>query len=266
MISSWTQNIVRLARGIFEYVRKSGWGFLARRTLILSKMMENQIWGFDSPFYQFTRNELDYETMKKLNGNSKLTPERIRSDEYDEKELGFLVRNASKAPVIRKLAHTLPHLQMDIRLRLIGAESSVLEVTLEIKAPFVWNDYYHGKSHQNFWIWMEEPDFTIVHHDIFAVSKKQANPEVTQKVIFKLPFDPKKVPSKYVIHTDSDLWLGCEKDFAFSPQDLLNPEPVRSPSPAPLQQPLAAAAAPKDPNSKGSSRSRKSKSNSKARK
>ena len=205
------QNIVRLARGLFEYIRKSGWAQLSRKTLALAKMFERQMWSFQTPFYQFTRNELDYDVLKKLNGNSSLTPSRLRSNELNDEEIGFMIRNKGKAAMVRKLAKTLPHFEIEAKSRLVNG--SALQVTIKLKPLFLWNDFYHGKS-EHVWVWMEDEDQTEIYEDDYMVfSKKQVQDQQVMITSFTIPVSSLTLGrKKYAIHVDSDRWLGCESD------------------------------------------------------
>lgn len=213
------QNIVRLARGLFEYVRKSGWAQLSRKTLALAKMFERQMWSFETPFYQFTRNELDHDVLKKLNGNSSLTPDRLRSSELTDEEIGLLVRNKGKAVTVRKLAKTLPHFEIEAKAKLVT--DSALRVTIRLKPLFLWNDFYHGKT-EHVWVWMEDEDqIEIYEDDYVALSKKQVQDQQIITVSFTIPVSVFTLSrKKYAIHVDSDRWLGCECDVDLETIDL----------------------------------------------
>ena len=206
-----TQNIVRLARGLFEYCRKSGRAQLARKTLSLARMFERQMWSFETPFYQFTRNELDCEVMKKLNGNSSLTPARLRSTELSDDEIGLLIRNHGKASTVRRLAKTLPHFEVEATSKLVT--ETALRVIIKVKPLFLWNDFYHGKS-EHVWIWLEDEDQTrILEDDYIAFSKKQVLDQLVITVSFTIPVSILTLPrKKFSVHLDSDRWLGCECD------------------------------------------------------
>lgn len=192
-------------------MRKSGWAQLARKTLTLAKMFERQMWSFETPFYQFTRNELDYDVMKKLNGNSSLTPSRLRSSELTDDEIGLLVRNHGKASTVRKLAKTLPHFEIEAKSKLIT--ESALRITVKLKPLFLWNDFYHGKA-EHVWVWLEDEDQTeILVDDYIAISKKQIQDQQVMTVSFTIPVSSLTLGvKKYAIHVDSDRWLGCESD------------------------------------------------------
>lgn len=169
------------------------------------------MWSFETPFYQFTRNELDYDVMKKLNGNSALTPARLRSTELTDDEIGCLIRNRGKVSTVRKLAKTLPHFEIETTSELVN--ESALRVTIKLKPLFLWNDFYHGKS-EHVWIWIEDEDQTdILEDDYIPFSKKQVQDQQVMTVSFTIPASVLTLArKKYSIHLDSDRWLGCECD------------------------------------------------------
>ena len=49
---------------------------------------------------------------------------------------------------------------------------TVLRVRLSISPNFRWNDKVHGKSHEPFWIWVEDPDNDhMYHHEYFLLTR-----------------------------------------------------------------------------------------------
>ncbi|KAI1286661.1 Activating signal cointegrator 1 complex subunit 3 [Halotydeus destructor] len=225
------QNIVRMARGLFDYTIKSGWAHLAHKLLILSKMFEVQMWEHQSPVRQFHAKELDYDTLRYLDTNSSLSAENLRDDGFTSKDIGHLVRNQTKGPLIKKYAHMLPWLQVTsyaqpvaktyLRKGVDGREKeitmSAVKVFLEIKPDFTWNDQYHGRT-QIFWIWIQEHDATrIKHYEQLVLTKKQVVEKEVRKMKFHFPASfsdgrALQVPSHYILHVDSDRWLGCDID------------------------------------------------------
>lgn len=175
-------------------------------------MFERQMWSFETPFYQFTRNELDFDVMKRLNGNSSLTPARLRSTELSDDEIGLLIRNQGKASTVRRLAKTLPYFEVEATPTLLT--DTALRVTVRVKPLFLWNDFYHGKS-EHVWIWMEDEDQTgILEDDCIPFSKKQVQEQQVLTVSFTVPVSPLTLGrKKYAIHLDSDRWLGCDSDL-----------------------------------------------------
>ncbi|RWS17895.1 Activating signal cointegrator 1 complex subunit 3-like protein [Dinothrombium tinctorium] len=216
------QNIIRMARGMFEYVLKKGYATLAHRMLMLSKMLEKEMWCHETPFSQFHRNlsQTDIEKIEKL----RLTPEKVRSEEMTAKELSRLMRVESKGPMLKKLAFCLPNLKIVATMQPITR--TVLRVTLELTPNFIWEDIYHGKVSETFWIWMQDAESNHIYHsEQFKVTKKQVIQKETQTLIFTIPLlSADTLPSHYIIHCDSEHWLGCVQEESVSCKNLILPE------------------------------------------
>lgn len=203
------QNVVRMVRGVFEYARKSGWGWLAHRALLLAKMVDQQLWNSQSPFRQFSKRELNDETLMRLDRNSRLTPALLASDELNVEEIGSIVRHPGKGKIIKTLAHQFPRLEVKAEAKKVN--SSVVHVTLNLKPIFKWNDSYHGKS-QPFWIWCSEPESGYVFHSDFVLFTKQETQEQTNRVL-EFTIHLEYETNQLSIHVDSDIWLGCDTDL-----------------------------------------------------
>ena len=187
-------------------------------------MFEQQMWEFQSPLNQFHAKELDYDTLMMLDKNKTLVVDNLRSDDFTSKDIGLMIRNESKGIAVKRFAHMLPWLIIDKKAqptsktyrRRIGNDeklitSNVVKISLEIVPDFRWNDPQHGNS-QSFWIWVQDHDgLKILAEHKLTLNKKQ----VVDKEKIKLPLtillnDVSQVPSHYVLHVDSDRWLGCD--------------------------------------------------------
>ncbi|RWS31343.1 Activating signal cointegrator 1 complex subunit 3-like protein [Leptotrombidium deliense] len=216
-----TQNVIRMARGMFEYVLKKGYALLARKLLILCKMLEKEMWDHETPFMQFRCLSFnDIEKIEKLH----LTPEKIRSDELTTQEIARLMRVDSKGQILKKLARTLPNL--DIVAVMQPITRTVLRVTLEVTPNFIWDDSYHGKISETFWIWMQDADSNHIYYfEHFVVTKKQVVKKETQLLVFTIPLlSADSVPSHYIIHCDSEYWLGCLQEESVPCKNIILPD------------------------------------------
>ena len=213
------QNVNRIARGLFEYVVKKGWAILAQNLLKFSLMFERQQWDFESPLRQF--NEISFEVMNKLDAQ-KLTVHKIRDMSADE--VGRLVRHQSYGQVIKRLCDTLPRLEIEANIRPITR--TVLMVQLEITPAFRWDDKYHGKVCESFWVWMFDTDSNHIYHsESLKLTKKQVINKEVQKLTFNIPLlDPDHMPSTYIIHCSSDRWLGSSDDIPLNCKNMILPE------------------------------------------
>ena len=211
-----------MARGLFEYTLTRGFASLANKFLLLSKMLESQMWNHETPFYQFS-NQLttsDLDKVQKLG----LTVAKVKSPEMTNKMLSSFMRIESKGPLLKKLANTLPSLEIVTKIQPITR--TISKVTLEIMASFIWNDSFNGKKSEAFWIWLQDAESEhIYYHQFFKLTKQQVIRREVQTLTFTIPLlDPDHIPSYYLIHYDSDKWLGCEQEAAISCQNLILPE------------------------------------------
>ena len=70
-------------RALFEIALQKNWAVMARRLLVLTKVVDKRIWEWEHPFRQCEG--LKYEILNKLEGK-KLTVDRLR--EYESIEIG----------------------------------------------------------------------------------------------------------------------------------------------------------------------------------
>ena len=207
------QNIVRLVRGLFEYSRKCKWAALAHKTLLLSKMLDKRMWNFQTPFLQFSKRELDDETLHRLDQNSHLTPTRIKTDpEMTPDVIGRIVRNHAKGKVIKELANYFPLLDILVRTTVLNQFDTLFQLLVEIEytPDFTWNDFYHGKV-QGFWMWIYDLDtYEILHYEYVILSKLQVKEKKAVNISFRMAVN--NSVTRMVLHVDSDYWLGCDRN------------------------------------------------------
>lgn len=185
-------------------------------------MLECQMWNDETPFRQFS-NQLtcsDFEKIQKLG----LTVAKVKSPEMTSKMLSSFMRIESKGALLKQLANTLPSFEIITKIQPITR--TVLRIILEIVPSFIWNDSYNGKKSEAFWIWLQDADSEhIYYHQFLKVTKQQVIKKETQTLTFTIPLlDPNYIPSHYIIHYDSDHWLGCNQEEAISCKDLILPE------------------------------------------
>ena len=63
------QNVVRIARALFEMAMKRGWPVMSGRLLNICKSLEKRLWHFQSPMRQF-ESVLSYEILNKIDDNN----------------------------------------------------------------------------------------------------------------------------------------------------------------------------------------------------
>jgi activating signal cointegrator complex subunit 3 len=203
-------------------VLKKGWALLAQHLLRVSLMFERRMWDYETPLRQFPT-EISYEVMSKLERlKPPLTIDRIRETSADD--LGRLVRHQSYGPILKRLAETLPAVEVEASLRPITR--TVLMVQAEVRPAFRWDDRHHGKVCESFWLWLSDIDSNHIYHsELFKLTKKQVQRRESQKLTFNIPLlDPDHLPSQYIIHCAFDRWLGCELDVSLPCRQLILPE------------------------------------------
>lgn len=211
-----TENSVRITRALFEIVLHKNWPLLAGRLLTMAKMLERQMWGFQSPMRQFTK--LGHEILGKIE-DRRLTVEKIR--DMDFREIGQLLRHERMGKEVRAAAWQFPLLTLEAKIQPITR--TVLRVNLTIFADFKWSDRVHGKQ-ETYYIWVEDPENNhMYHHEQFSITKKQVLLEAEQQLVFTIPLlEP--LPTQYIVRAISDRWLGCESSTVISFNRLILPE------------------------------------------
>nr|XP_026497272.1 activating signal cointegrator 1 complex subunit 3 isoform X1 [Vanessa tameamea]XP_026497273.1 activating signal cointegrator 1 complex subunit 3 isoform X1 [Vanessa tameamea]XP_026497274.1 activating signal cointegrator 1 complex subunit 3 isoform X2 [Vanessa tameamea] len=212
-----SQNAVRIVRALFEITLRKNNAYMAGLYLKMAKMMELQIWDFYSDMRQF--NCFPNEVLKHIE-YPMLKPDQIR--DMDWKELGDLIRNPKTARQLKKCADEFPLLEMEASLHPITR--TVLRIRLTITPNFKWNDKYHGKAPEAFWIWVEDPDSDIMYyHEYFLITKKQVITKEPQELVITIPIS-EPLPPQYYIRATSERWVGSESVLPLTFQHLILPE------------------------------------------
>ncbi|XP_061729195.1 activating signal cointegrator 1 complex subunit 3 isoform X1 [Cydia pomonella] len=212
-----SQNAVRIIRALFEITLRKNNAYMAALYLKMAKMLELQQWDFYSDMRQF--NCFPNEVLKHIE-YPMLKPDQIR--DMDWKELGDLIRNPKAARHLKKCADEFPLLEMEASLHPITR--TVLRIRLTITPNFKWNDKYHGKAPEAFWIWVEDPDNDIMYYnEFFLITKKQVITNEPQELIITIPIT-EPLPPQYYIRATSERWLGSESVLPLTFQHLILPE------------------------------------------
>lgn len=212
-----TQNTVRIARALFSIELRRNNSILAGRLLMMSKMFERQQWDFQSPMRQFI--SIPFEIIDKIESRG-LSVYALR--EMDGKEIGSMLRNQRYGPIVAKYADEFPLLDIEASLQPITR--TVLRIRIFITADFKWNDKVHGKTSENFWIWIEDPESNFIYHsEYFQMTRKHTLTREPQEIVLTIPLkDP--LPPQYYIRATSDTWLGSQCSFPLSFKHLILPE------------------------------------------
>lgn len=84
--------------------------------------------------------------------------------------LGNILRDDGTS--VKNAASKLPALDIGIRVQPITR--TVLKITLDIVADFVWDDHLHGRGSEMFYIWVVDMDDPLIHHkEQFSITRRQ---------------------------------------------------------------------------------------------
>eukprot|EP01133_Synstelium_polycarpum_P001014 gene1014-1153_t len=215
------QNASRILRGLFEITMKRGWCSVSKQILELCKMIDHQMWYFESPLRQF--GILQQETLKKLEEAELTTDDLI---EMSPGDLAPTLGNANIASAAIKLAKQFPKLDFDIEIQPIT--STILKINLTILPYFQWSERIHGES-QPFWIWVEDSENEMIYHSEYFHLSRRAHATYDREPItlsFIIPI-PNPPPSQFFIHYISDRFIGCDERIPLSFKHLILPQQNR---------------------------------------
>lgn len=211
------QNAVRIMRALFEIALRRNNAVMTGRFLMMSKMLEQRQWDYESALRQF--HCLGYEVIQRLE-ESKLGIHKLR--EMDSKEIGIFLRHQKMGVQVKKCAFEYPLLEMEASLQPITR--TVLRIRLSVMADFRWNDRVHGKTSECFWIWVEDPNSNFIyHHEYFLLTKRQVVKREVQELVMTIPLS-EPLPSQYYVRATSDKWLGPSTTLPLTFQHLILPE------------------------------------------
>lgn len=210
------QNATRIIRALFEICLRKKWALLASSFLKISKMVEKRLWDWQSPLRQFR--DISPNILDKLD-KSKLKMEDIL--EMPSHEIGMMTKCSGRDICV--YARYIPNLLVDPQVQPIT--DSILRVTLNIKPDFTWADKYHEQGPENFWIWIEDPNTDKIHHsEYFIIKRKQVKLDEIQTLTCTIPFPRDNRPVQYLIRVISDRWLGSDRQFVMSFENLILPQ------------------------------------------
>jgi pre-mRNA-splicing helicase BRR2 len=198
------QSAARLARALFEICLRRGWASLARRTLDLCKAIDRRQWASASPLRQFTpaQGGLSEDVLRKLE-NKNLPWARY----YDltSTDLGEMVRLPKLGKPLHKLVHTVPRL--DVQLRLLPVTRKLLRLDVTLTPDFIWDVRAHGGV-EEFWVLVEDADGeAILHAEAFALKARYAEEE--HALSFTVPVS-EPLPPHFFLRVMSNRWLHSE--------------------------------------------------------
>ncbi|XP_054714411.1 activating signal cointegrator 1 complex subunit 3-like [Uloborus diversus] len=211
------QNATRIVRALFEVSLRRCWSMLTASFMRISLMIEKQQWSFQTPLHQFK--EFSRDLLSKIDSSKMNVDELLELDGSDRRSRHFF----KERHLIKECLLRIPNLVIDPLIQPIT--DSILRITLSIKPDFKWSDKHHGSGSENFWIWIEDPDTNIIYHsEYFILTKKQVIHQEVQSLMFTIPFPRDVRPNMYLIRAVSDRWLGSDRSFIMSFQDLILPQ------------------------------------------
>lgn len=215
----------RLTRGMFDFVLRQGWPSLAEKFLSISLMFEKQIWDFDTPLHQFKSEFGDSpDVLQKLSALHQRGYSNYHLKEMDSNEIGDLVRHKKYGPIIKRLINIIPNVTIEATVKPIT--KTILTIYLDVKPDFIWDDKYHGKSAQLYWLWVTDTENNNIYHSqLCNFTKKQVKNEDIQHYVFTIPLlDPSKLQKQYLIHSTFEYWIGSINETPVSCHDIVLPD------------------------------------------
>lgn len=211
------QNATRIARGLFEYSLKRGWPTTTMNLLKVCKMLELRTWDFHTPFRHF---DLPTQIIDRLE-QSKVPIERLET--MTDLEVGKLVSFPEKmGKTVKDHLCYLPYIIVEGEVKPV--KSNLVKLNISVRPYFKWNDRYHGKRKQSFWLWVVDHEITeqIYYSEHMKFSKEQVQKEQVQNLTINIPLVEdmleegvmgQRLPCEYVVYVLSDEWTGCDYIF-----------------------------------------------------
>eukprot|EP00178_Gracilaria_changii_P024479 TRINITY_DN737_c0_g1_i1.p1 TRINITY_DN737_c0_g1~~TRINITY_DN737_c0_g1_i1.p1 ORF type:complete len:2198 (-),score=297.01 TRINITY_DN737_c0_g1_i1:5150-11743(-) len=192
-----TQSAARLTRALVEVARHENWAVLFDRALSLYKSVTARQWPSQTPLRQF--NALGEEVLHRIERKD------IPFEKYYDltvSEVGELLRDSKLGTTVHRLIHSLPHLEVEAKVRPLSR--SVLEIELTIIPDFKFNKKLH-KSGEGFWVVIEDADSELLlHSELFFLRPSVAAEEHSLSFTVKLS---SPTPPQYFIRCVSDRWI-----------------------------------------------------------
>ena len=201
---------------MFDISIHNGYPSVAAKLLNLSKMLTHRIWADDTPLRQFqilTPSILD--RIERLS----LSLDKLR--DMPAREIGHMLQHVAIGDKIKQCVNHFPHVALDTVVQPVTATVLKLEVT--ITAQFEWNDKWHGKVSEPWWIWVEDTSNDHMYHsEYFSLQKKHVINGEPQKLNFSIPLIDRENLC-YVIRMISDRWIGAETSEVLSVKGIILP-------------------------------------------
>ena len=209
------QSAPRILRALFEIALRRKWTLMSERLLTLCTVIERRQWEFMHPLRQFQ--VLTEDVCRNLEMKDASLDDLW---DMDVREIGSIIRNHKAAPTVARLMEQFPYLNVDVQVQPITR--SILRFQLSLRGAFQWIDRYHGNS-ESWFIWVEDPSSkTLLHHEYFVLSKKEAT--MVHSLNFTVPLSEGEIPPQFILHAMSERWLGGHTVMPVSFKHLILPQ------------------------------------------
>lgn len=223
------QNATRIGRGLFEYSLKRGWPITTLNLLKVCKMLELRTWDFHSPFRHF--HDLPNQVLLHIE-ESKIPIEQLETMKTEA--IAKLVNYPEKmGKTIKDHLREMPYVIVEGEAKPI--KSNLITLNLTVRPYFKWNDRYHGRTKQSFWMWIVDEEITqqIYYSEHIKFSKEQVQKEQVQNLTLNIPLVEdtledgtmgRRLPTEYVVFVLSDSWTGCDYEFPIDCRKIILPD------------------------------------------
>ncbi|XP_039272645.2 activating signal cointegrator 1 complex subunit 3-like [Styela clava] len=211
------QNAGRIVRGLFDIAVKQGEPVLTKKLLDLCKCVDRRMWPDESPLQQFPI--LKFETLRKIK-EQRLTIDKMQ--DMNANDIGHMLRHPRIGTTVKMCVKEFPAIELETTIQPITR--SVLRIRLTIIPRFKWHRKVHGTTGEPWWIWVEDPETNMMYHsEYFILHMKHVENAEEQQLVFTIPI-VEPVPSQYMVHAESDRWLGASAICPISFQHLILPD------------------------------------------
>ncbi|XP_063676843.1 activating signal cointegrator 1 complex subunit 3-like isoform X2 [Bolinopsis microptera] len=211
------QNGKRIIRAMFDIAVHNGYPSVASKLLNLSKMLNHRIWEGDTPLRQF--NILPSHVLDRI---ERLSLDMHKLKEMPAREIGHMLQHVAMGDKIKACVNHFPAVALDAVVQPVTA--TVLKIELTITPQFHWNDKWHGKMSEPWWVWVEDTNNDHMYHsEYFSLQKKHVVENSPQKLNFSIPLIDKDNMS-YIVRMISDNWIGAEGMECISVKGVILPQ------------------------------------------
>lgn len=225
-----SQNAARICRGLFEYSLRNSRPISTLNLLKICKMIELRMWHDYSPLRHF---DLPIQVVNRLE-ETQCSFDQLEN--MTNTEIGKLVCFPDRmGQTVKEFAKQLPYLIVEGEVKPL--KSNLISLHLTIEPYFNWNDRYHGRLYQSFWLWVVDYDITdqIYQSEYIKFNKEQVVKRQAQKLRINIPLSEEsfgdgvmspRLPNELVVHVLSNDWNGCDYEYPINCRRVSLPDEV----------------------------------------